>query len=44
MESEKDISRIIIDEIHFSDIQRDQAEGESSVGGSIIDELHSRDI
>ena len=34
----------MIDELHSSDIQRDQMEGESGVTGSIIDELHSSDI
>ena len=34
----------MIDELHSSDIQRDQIEGESSVTLSIIDELHSWDI
>ena len=34
-------TRSIIDELHFSDNQRDQMEGESGVNRSIIDELHS---
>ena len=34
----------MIDELHFSDIQGDQIEGESCVTRSIIDELHSSDI
>ena len=34
----------MIDELHSSDIQRDQMEGESGVTGSIIDELHYSDI
>ena len=34
----------MIDEVHFSDIQEDQMEGESGVTRSIIDELHSSDI
>ena len=41
MEGEGDVTRSIIDEIHSSDIQRDQMEGESCVTRSIIDELHS---
>ena len=31
----------MIDELHSSDIQGDQMEGESGVTRSIIDELHS---
>ena len=38
------ITRSIIDEFHFLDIQRDQMEGEIGVTGSIIDELDSSDI
>ena len=34
----------MIDELHSSDIQRDQMEGESGVTRSIIDDLHSSDI
>ena len=34
----------MIDELHSSDMQRDQTEGESGVTRSIIDELHSSDI
>ena len=41
MEGESGITRRIIDELHISDIQRDQMEGESAVTRSIIDELHS---
>ena len=44
MESEKGITRNIIHELHFLDIQRDQTEGEAGVGRSIIDQLHSLDI
>ena len=44
MERESDVTRSIIDELHSSDIQRDQMEGESGVTRSIIDELHSSDI
>ena len=35
---------MIIDDLHSTDIQRDQTEGESGVTRSIIDELHSSDI
>ena len=38
------VTRSIIDEIHCSEIQRDQMEGESGVTRSSIDELHSSDI
>ena len=41
MEGESRVTRSIIDELHFWDIQRDQMEGESRVTRSIIDELHS---
>ena len=41
MEGESGLSRSITDELHSSDIQRDQIEGESGVTGSIIHELHS---
>ena len=44
MESERAVTRIIIDELSNSDIQRDQMEGESGVTRSIIDELHLSDI
>ena len=40
MEGESGATQSIIDELHSSDIQRDQKEGESGVTGSIIDELH----
>ena len=40
MEGESGVTRIIIDELHSSDIQGDQIEGESGVTRSIIDELH----
>ena len=43
MEGESGVTRRIIDEIHFSDIQRDQMEVEIGVTGSIIDEPHSSD-
>ena len=41
---ESGVTRSIIDELHSSDIQRDQMEGESGVTRCIIDELHSRNI
>ena len=44
MEGESGVTRSIIDELHSSDIQRDQMEGEIGVTRSIIDELHSSDI
>ena len=39
MEVESGVSRSIIDELHFSDIQRDQIKGESGVTLNIIDEF-----
>ena len=44
MEGQSGVTRNIIDELHSSDIQRDQMEGESGVTRSILDELHSWDI
>ena len=44
MEVESAVGRSMIDELHSSDIQGDQREGESGVTGSIIDDLHSSDI
>ena len=44
MEREGSVTGSIIDELHSSDIKRDQIEGESGITRSIIDELHSRDI
>ena len=44
MGGESCVTRSIIDELHFLDIQGDQLEGESGVTRSIIDELHSWDI
>ena len=41
MQGESGVTRSVIDELHFSYIQRDQMEGESGVTRSIIDELHS---
>ena len=39
MEGESCFTRRIIDELHSSDIQRDQMEGQSGVTRSVIDEL-----
>ena len=44
MEVETVVTRSIIDELHFSDIQRNQMEGESGAIPSLTDELHSSDI
>ena len=44
MEGERGVTRSIIDEIHSSDIQRDEIDGECGVTRSIIDEDHSSDI
>ena len=44
MEGESGVTRIINDELHFSDIPEDQMEGESGDTRSIIDEVHSWDI
>ena len=44
MEGESGVSRIIIDELHSWDIQRDQMEAGSGVTRSIIDELRSSHI
>ena len=41
MEHTSGVTRSIVNELHSSDIQGDQMEGESGVTGSIIDELHS---
>ena len=41
MEGGSGVTPSIIDELHFSDIQGDQMEGESIGTRSIIDELHS---
>ena len=41
MKRESGITRSIIDELHSSDMQRNQMAGESGVTRSIIDELHS---
>ena len=37
MEGGSGVTRSIIDELHYWDIQGDQMEGESGVNGSIID-------
>ena len=37
MERESGVTRSMIDELHSSDIQRDQMEGESGVTGTIND-------
>ena len=44
MEGEGGVTRSIIDELHFSDIQGHKFECGSDVTPSIIDELHSWDI
>ena len=41
MEDESGVTRSVIDDLHCSDIQRDQMRGESGVTQSIIDELNS---
>ena len=41
MEGESGVTRSMIDELHSSDIQRDQMEDASGVTRSIINELHS---
>ena len=40
MEGESGVTRSTIDELHCSEIQRDQMEAESGVTRSVIDELH----
>ena len=44
MEGESGFTRSIIDDLHFSDIQRDEIARESGVTRSIMDELRSWDI
>ena len=44
MAGESGVTRTIIDELHSSEIQRNQNEDEIGVTRSIIDELHSSDI
>ena len=41
MQGESSVTGTIIDEIHSSEIQRDQVEGECGVTRSTIVELHS---
>ena len=38
---ESGVTRCFIDDVHSSDIQGGQTEGESAANGSIIDELHN---
>ena len=44
MGGQSGVTGSIIDELHSSDIRRDQMKAESGVTRSIIDELHSSDI
>ena len=44
MEGESGVTRSIIDELHSSDIQREEMGGEGGVTASIIDKLHSSDM
>ena len=44
MVGERGVTRIIIDEVHSSDIQGDNMEGESGVTRSIIYDHYSSDI
>ena len=44
MEGESRVTRSIIDDLHSSDIQRDQREGQSGVTRGIIDELQSSEM
>ena len=44
MGSGSGVTRSIIEEVHFSDIQGDQMVGESIVTRGRIDDLHSSDI
>ena len=44
MEGAIGVTRSIIDELHSSDIERDQMEGDSGVARSMIDELYSWDV
>ena len=44
MEGESGATRSILDELHSSDIQRDQMESESGVARCIIDELDSSEV
>ena len=44
MDGESDVTRSIIDELYFSDIQGDQMEGESGGTQCIIHEIRSWDV
>ena len=44
MEGESSVTPSVIDDLHSSDIQRDEMEGENGVTQSIIVELHSSEI
>ena len=44
MDGESGVILSIIDELHSSDILRDEVEGEGGVTRSIIDELHFSDM
>ena len=44
MEGESGVTRSIIDERYFSDIQGDERQGKSDVTRSITDEVHSSDM
>ena len=44
MEGESSVTPSIIDELHYSDIQRDKMEAGGEVSPRITDELHSLDI
>ena len=44
MVGESGVTRSIIDDLHFSDIQVGKTEGEGGATRSIIDELHSSAI
>ena len=44
MQVECGVTRNIIDELHYWDIQGDEMEGESGVTRSVIDELPSSEI
>ena len=43
MEGESGVTRSMIEELHSTDIQRDEMEDKSGVTRSIIDEFHSSD-
>ena len=44
MEGEGGVTRSIIDQFHYSEIQRYQVAGGSGFTRSIVDQLHSSDI